>query len=98
MRPWETVNPDVHRVIGDRALNTTSTSNHQRAHGYPLAQTSRDAAYNPYHYQGDPSNGLQRRLTLDDLKEIDKRTEAASGMARWLDEGRRSAPWDGLDK
>jgi hypothetical protein len=85
----------VYRVTEDRTLNTTSTSNRQRAHVHHLAQTPRDMAYNPYHYQGDRSNGPQRRLTLDGLTEIDNRTKAASGITRWLEEGRRSGPWDG---
>jgi hypothetical protein len=34
-------------------------------------------------------------LTLDGLTEVDNRTEAASGITRWLEEGRRSGPWDG---
>lgn len=53
-------------------------------------------AYNPYHYQGDPSNGPQRKLTLDSLQEVNRRTEAVSGMARWLDEEQRDRAWDGV--
>jgi hypothetical protein len=83
-------------VIEDRALNTTYTSNHQRAHNYPLAQTTHDTAFNPYHYQGDPSNGPQRKLTLGNLQEVDRKIEAASGMTRWIDEVQRNGAWDGV--
>jgi hypothetical protein len=86
-------------VMGDPTLHPTSSDqySHQLCISYPNAtQSSRDMAFNPYHYRGAPSSGTESRVTRGTLQEVDRRSGTASGMARWLEEGQRSEAWNGI--